>query len=79
LAQYKIVGSYQIVDIEPTPDVAVAPASNSSYQFTLNTAEDLKQFVLANAAAQLAAVAGAVAQKQAILDAVSVVPAPVVP
>jgi hypothetical protein len=78
LAQYKIVGSYQVVDIDPTPDVVVAPAPNAAYQFTLSTAEDLKQFVLANAAAQLAAVVGAVAQKQAILDSVSVAPPPVV-
>lgn len=73
MAQYKLVGSYQIVDIEPTPDAVVAPSPNAAYQFILGTAEELKQFVLANAAAQLAAVSGAVAEKQAIVDAVSAV------
>lgn len=74
MALYKIIGSYQIVDVEPNPDVVVAPTPTTAYQFTLDTAEQLKQLVLANAQAQLAAVSGAVAQKQAIIDSVDDIP-----
>lgn len=57
MAQYKIIGSYQIKDVDPTPDAVLAPnPGNSSafYNFSVNTPEELEELVRANAEAKAA-------------------------
>jgi hypothetical protein len=49
MAQYKIIGSYQIVDVAPNPDVVLAPSPSTFYTFSFDTAQQLKQFVIDNA------------------------------
>jgi hypothetical protein len=71
----KIVGSYKIVDttsgntLAPNPDVP-----NATYALNHDTAQGVKDFILANATAQLAPAAALAAVKQAIVDAIDDVP-----
>ncbi len=71
----KIVGSYKIVDttsgntLAPNPDVP-----NATYALNHDTAQSVKDFILANANAQLAPVAALAVLKQAIVDAIDDVP-----
>jgi hypothetical protein len=71
----KIVGSYKIVDttsgntLAPNPDVP-----NATYALNHDTAQAVKDFILANATAQLAPAAALAAVKQAIVDAIDDVP-----
>jgi hypothetical protein len=57
MAQYKIVGSYQIKDVEPSPAAVLAPNPLSSaqvYSFSVSTPEELEELVIANAQAKAA-------------------------
>jgi hypothetical protein len=57
MAQYKIVGTYQIKDVEPSPDAVIAPNPANGgqfYSFSVNTPEELEELVIANAEAKAA-------------------------
>lgn len=81
MATYKIVGSYQIKDIDPNPDAVLAPnPANTSqfYSFSVNTPEELESLIIANAEAKASgtsqtaqADAAIVAQFQADEDTVN--------
>lgn len=52
MAQYMIVGSYRILDVEPNPDVTLAPnpaSPNAAYSFSVATPEELEALIIANA------------------------------
>lgn len=72
MAQYRIVGSYKVYDVEPNPDVVVGQAAgNNSYNFSCATADELKALILANAAALVNSSAADAATKAAALAAIS--------
>lgn len=74
MAQYKIVINYQVLDIQPNPDVTVAPnpdLPNASYSGTFDTAEQVKAFIIANAVARVALVTPVVATAQAVLTSIN--------
>lgn len=55
MAQYRIVGSYQIKDVEPNPDLVLAPnPANLSqfYNFNVASPEELEALIIANAEAK---------------------------
>jgi hypothetical protein len=57
MAQYKIVGSYRVIDVEPNPDVVLAPnplVANQSYAFSVDSPEQLEALIIANAEAKAA-------------------------
>lgn len=67
----KIVGSYKIIDTTTGNTLAPDPAvPNASYALNHDTAQQVKDFILANANAQLAPAAANAAAKQAIVDAI---------
>lgn len=52
MADYRIVGSYKIVDAEPNPDVTLAPnpaSPNQLYTFNVATPEELEALIIENA------------------------------
>jgi hypothetical protein len=52
MAQYKIVGNYKIVDVEPNPDVTLAPnpaSPNQTYSFSVDSPEALETLIIENA------------------------------
>jgi hypothetical protein len=57
MATYKIVGSYQIKDLDPTPDAVLAPNPanvNQVYNFSVDSPEQLEALIIANAEAKAA-------------------------
>lgn len=78
MAQYKIVGTYRIMDVDPNPDVVVAPnPSNptSSYSFSVADAAEFGALVLLNAQIKAAGTSSTAAIDAAVLAAVDGDPA----
>ncbi len=70
MATYKIVGSYQVKDVDPNPDAVLAPNagnSNAFYTFSVDTPEQLESLIIANAEAKAAGTGQTAAADAAIV------------
>lgn len=67
----KIKVSYQIVENSTNPPTVLAPTPSTFYEGNFDTAEQLKQFVIANAEAKVAQTAAPAAQAVTIRDQVA--------
>jgi hypothetical protein len=70
MADYRIIGSYQIKDVEPNPDQLLAPNPanlSSFYSFNVSTPEQLEELIRSNAEAKAAGTSQTAAADAAIV------------